>query len=457
VRKSDLPFGSEFSPSQVDLPDLLDLANTHGGDWKAFEAAVRARYFEHHATSDYNRGKLANNCKLGMIAYAIINRDACLTDFGNELWSLRNEPPALYAALGRHILLSLHGLALVQTVLDMQARGESVSLNSLREWLEERGVHFPRGGKHPSIMRLWLEKAGVFMASSWRVDQDRLGELVGADLGEVDVLAGLSAQQKAYLSTLANLADEGPHLSNEIEKLTSATYGVKFDEKNLPKSVLYPLQEAGYITLERGTRVTGRGAKPFFVTPTPKANAEIVLPLLSALEKQVAPELRPLLRKSLAEILSEVDSPDRHARGLALEALAFYLMRLIDLRYVKTRLRGEATGGAEVDLIFEGTRLLFSRWQIQCKNTASVRLDDVAKEVGLTHVLKSNVVVIVSTGAVGSEARNYAQAVMKDSNLHIALMDQSDLRAIRERPTYVVDVLNREAERAMTLKALSLG
>ena len=39
----------------------------------------------------------------------------------------------------------------------------------------------------------------------------------------------------------------------------------KFDEKNLPKQVLYPLQDAGYIQLARGTKSHGRGAKPFWV------------------------------------------------------------------------------------------------------------------------------------------------------------------------------------------------
>ena len=38
--KSDLPFGSEFSPSQIRLPHLLELAHTLGGDWKAFAEAV---------------------------------------------------------------------------------------------------------------------------------------------------------------------------------------------------------------------------------------------------------------------------------------------------------------------------------------------------------------------------------------------------------------------------------
>ncbi len=60
-RKSDLPFGSEFSPSQIDLARAITLAETHGGDWRAFEAAVRAAWFDGHATTDRNRRKLANS------------------------------------------------------------------------------------------------------------------------------------------------------------------------------------------------------------------------------------------------------------------------------------------------------------------------------------------------------------------------------------------------------------
>src|SRR5690554_6204335 len=175
--KSDLPFGSEFSPSQIDLCAVLDLADAHAGDWKAFEVAVMNRYFGRNKTSDYNRRKLANNTKLGMIAYGIIDRDANLTDFGRELRGLCGNPEGLYEALARHILLNLNGAAFVQCIQDMHAAGEQVDLVKLRHWLEERGIHVPRGGKHPSIMRLWLEKAGVF-AQGWRVDEAKLREVM---------------------------------------------------------------------------------------------------------------------------------------------------------------------------------------------------------------------------------------------------------------------------------------
>jgi site-specific DNA-methyltransferase (cytosine-N4-specific) len=455
IRRSDLPFGSEFSPSQIELATVLEFAKQHGGDWKTFEAAIKDRYFIRNQTSEKNKGKLANNTKLGMIAYGLIDRDARLTDFGQKLYGLRRDSAALYCELARHVLLHLHGMTLVQCVQDIVAAGEQVDLIKLREWLEQWGVHFPRGGKHPSMMRLWLEKAGVF-SQGWNVNEQRLKQLIGTASAEFDALASLSREQKVFLKTLANMGGAGPYASNDIEKLTTTTYGLKFNEKNLPKQVLYPLERAGYIKLVRGTKAQGRGAKPFLVSPTAKLVKEVVGPLLEQLEKQTEPGLRGLLRKPLADILSDLNSRDKHVRGLALEALAFKLMRLLDMTYVATRLRGTATGGAEVDLIFESSRLVFSRWQVQCKNTAHVSLDDVAKEVGLTHLLKSNVIVAVGTGDIGPAARRYANKVMTDSNLCIVLLDKHDITAIEMNPATIVDAFNREAAHAMRLKKLEL-
>ena len=151
-----------------------------------------------------------------------------------------------------------------------------------------------------------------------------------------------------------------------------------------------------------------------------------------------------------------MNDTDRYQAGLALEALAFKVMRLLDMTYVATRLRANQTGGAEVDLIFQSARLVFSRWQIQCKNTARVSLDDVAKEVGLTHFLKSNAIVIVTTGQIGAEARRYANRIMTDSNLAIVMLEESDLHAISECPATIVRAFEREARHAMNLKKIEL-
>ncbi|OKL43293.1 restriction endonuclease [Pseudovibrio exalbescens] len=454
MKKSDLPFGSEFSPSQIELRAVLEMAQTHGGDWKSFEEAVRIAYFEDHNTSEYNRKKLANNTKLGMIAYGLIDREANLTDFGQELFMLKDDEVRLYERFAKHILLHLHGMTLVRCIQDMVAAGEIVNLTTLREGLAARGVHYPSGGKHPSMMRLWLSKAGVFVGSRWQVDPFRTEAILGLNPDEFEVLAEFTSEQRAFLRALANTGKIEPQPANEIAKLAAATYGVKFPEKSLPKLVLNALVDSGYIFVEKTT--SGRGAKPFHVAPTKKLIADVVEPLLEQLKGQTDPKLLKLLRTPLSGILDELEDDNRYKAGLALEALAFKIMRLLDMTYVATRLRANQTGGAEVDLVFESARLVFSRWQVQCKNTARVSLDDVAKEVGITHFLKSNVIVIATTGEIGVEARRYANKIMADSNLAIVMLNGADLLEIGDRPTTIIRSFEREARHAMNLKKLEL-
>lgn len=458
---SSLPFGSEFSPSQITLRELLELTASHEGDQTALQAAILKTWFaEHGAGADptraaKNRDTLAMNCRLGLRAYGIIDTKAAFTAFGRELYALRADEKALYDTLAKHILLNLHGMALIQCIRDMMVAGDEVNLTSLREQLAERGVHYPSGGKHPSMMRLWLEKAGVFVGARWQVDDIRLQEVLGTDPEMYRQLAGFTSEQRAFLRALANSGATDPQPANEIVRLATATYGVKFPEKSLPKTVLNALVTAGYITATKTTE--GRGAKPFMVAPTPKLQAELIEPLFDQMKEQTDPKLLELLRKPLVDVLSELTSADRYISGLALEALAFRLMRLLDMDYMATRLRASATGGAEVDLVFQSARLVYSRWQVQCKNTARVSLDDVAKEVGLTAFIKSNVIVIVTTGSVSGEARRYANKIMRDSNLVIVMLDGPDLDRITTNAARIVDVFNREAQAAMKLKQLDLG
>jgi len=461
THRAALPFGSEFSPSQIELRKLLELIETHEGNEKALQGAILAAYFAKHgatgrnaAKAAKNRNTLAMNCRLGLRAYGIIDQSARFTDFGRELFLLRSDEKALYDALARHILLNLHGMALIQCIRDMTTAGEEVNLTSLRAGLAERGIDYPSGGKHPSMMRLWLEKAGVFVGSRWQIDDIRLQEVLGTDPEMYRQLARFTAEQRAFLRALANTGVADAQPANEIARLATATYGVKFPEKSLPKLVLNALAEAGYITATKTTE--GRGAKPFMVAPTPKLVAEIIEPLFDQLKAQTDPKLLDLLRKPLSEILTEMKSEDRYVGGLALEALAFKLMRLLDMDYMATRLRASATGGAEVDLVYQSARLVYSRWQVQCKNTARVSLDDLAKEVGLTAFIKSNVIVIVTTGTVGGEARRYANKIMRDSNLAIVMLDGPDLARITINTAQIVDVFNREAQTAMQLKKLDL-
>ena len=451
----NMPFGSEFSPSQIELPTLLELCKANSGGSADLQASILNRYFSGHGRGDQdNKNKLAMNCRLGLKAYGVIDSDGKITDLGDRLYSLRADEDKLYAEFAKHILINLNGMSFIQCIRDMNIAGEKVTLENLRPACESHGIYYPSGGKHPSIMRLWLEKAGIFKGGKWVIDEDRIKQVLGTD-DTLEILRGLTRYQRYFLMALLNTGVTDFQPANEIAKLTSATYDIRTPEKSLPKVVLLGLRDAGLIEIEKTTE--GRGAKPFLVKPTDKVSREITIPFLEQLKSQVDPKLVELLRKPLSDIIEELNSDDRYISGLALEALAFKLMRLIDLDYVKTRLRGEQTGGAEVDLIFESDRLVFSKWQIQCKNTAHVPLDDIAKEVGLVQLLQSNVIVIVTTGKISTDARKYSNVVMKQTNLCIVMLDGDDIRAIATNPISIIDILNREAKTTKLLKKLDIN
>jgi hypothetical protein len=87
---------------------------------------------------------------------------------------------------------------------------------------------------------------------------------------------------------------------------------------------------------------------------------------------------------------------------------------------------------------------------------ADDELEDIAKEVGLTFYLKSNVIMIITTGRIGKPARDYAIGIMQATNLHIILIEKRDLSQLRLQPTAIVEILDREARNAMQLKELKI-
>ena len=443
-----LPFGSEFSPNQVDLPNLLEICKNHEGNQVHIEKAIIDTFYS-DKTNDVK--KLGNNCFTALSHYKILDDNGVLTEIGSNLYEHRKDNE-LYWIFAKHILLHLNGLLFIECLQDMHLAGDKVTLESMRKPIEKRGLTYPKGGKHPSVMRLWLEKTGL-INKQWKIDSDVLNKILGTE-DKTSILAGLDNFQVAFLKALINSGIKEPQSASNIVKLAQNVYGLDFPEKSLPKLVLNKLVESNLIIVQKTTQ--GRGAKPFLVQLHPDVDPEVILPTLAQLRRRLNKRLLELTRKPLSDILVDIKSKDTYISGLALEALAFKLMQFLDMEYMATRLRGEQTGGAEVDLLFESSRLGYSRWQIQCKNTQKVSLDPVAKEVGLTHFLKSNVILVVTTGDFTSEARKYSNAIMRNSNLNIILLNGQDLEKISQIPAMIIDILNREAKHAMDIKRIEL-
>ncbi len=113
------------------------------------------------------------------------------------------------------------------------------------------------------------------------------------------------------------------------------------------------------------------------------------------------------------------------------------------------------TGGGEVDVIAASDRVVYSRWQIQCKNTKSkVDVDIVAKEVGLTFVTKADVVMFVTTGECTANAVNYANQVTEVSRYYVILLDKHDIARILEDKARIIEILNIKARRVFAKREL---
>jgi len=456
TKKSKIPFGAQFSPNQVDLPVLLQTIHDHKGDRNKITEAIRDAFFAAHAQA--HRWNLADNTVLALRAYELLEEDgATPTALAGELLAIANTPDALYEQFARHILVNLRGIPLVETLEIMQTAGEKITLHTLRKHLEQRGLHVPRGAVHLSSMRLWLAQAGIFDASIkggprlYEVNQLRLKEILGIGLDVIDELTQLNAAQRTFLRALARIAESDPFVANKVADLASTLYAVEYNHKELPKSVLFPLRDLGYIRVIKTT--AGRGAKPYEVSRTPRFHKEISGPILAAAAEKAELVPKEVFEHPLSQILADLKSPNKHVKGKALELLAIYLTRLIDLDFKGWLLRSADLDGIEVGIIANDWRVPFNRWQIQCRNVGRMDMGDIATAMGRSISFKPNVLLSVTTGHFTQQARYYASRAMQLTNFQILLVDARDLSAMISDEKTIEGILRREVGQAKAAKA----
>lgn len=120
MAKSDLPFSGQFTPNQVDLPQLLQIIHEYSGSRIDIQQAIGDRFF---VQKDGKNG-LAENTFLALRAYKLLTDDESHpmpTALADKLLELISNENTLYAHFAKHILLNLHGYDLVQVVQDMQS------------------------------------------------------------------------------------------------------------------------------------------------------------------------------------------------------------------------------------------------------------------------------------------------------------------------------------------------
>ncbi|GEM_PF-4377919 len=244
-KRKGLPFGSQFSPPQVNLPGVLEIIKNNEGSQQNIESAIRSKFFSTHAA--VSQAKLANNTWLSLKDYKIINDKSNFTDIGKKLYDLRNNPEKLYEIFARHILVTLDGLAVIEVIQDMAQSVEQITLESLRKRINERGLYFPAGGTHFSSLRGWLSLAEVFDkdSTSYKIHKNVVERIIGIKQDFIDKIGTFSQEQKAYIKALAALGASDWIPSNDVRSHAEKLYGVSFSEKSLPIKVLFPLRDVG--------------------------------------------------------------------------------------------------------------------------------------------------------------------------------------------------------------------
>jgi site-specific DNA-methyltransferase (cytosine-N4-specific) len=435
----------------MDLKSFLAAIVRHSGDKAMMQRAVWSSPVRTIPSKEKPTRRRASLPLEAARQYGLLDDNYCATDLAKRLVNLENE--ALYAEFARHVLLSCRGLRVVEATLEMKRDGLVVTGDSLAEYLSNQGVRVTIHNTAINSMRLWLEKAGVFEARSWKVDTAKMESLVGLTRTEIAALVGLTEEQQAFVLALCRINPEGPYPAAAVRELAEQILGRLIPRDSLPKRVLHDLTDMGLIEFRsKGTR----GGKSAVLKTTDRFRREMLEEFLEKTAQSLDPLLTAYYIMSPAEIYRDLGARDRGVRGKALEAYAIHVMRLMGFRFLGWRKRAkESTGNAEVDVVMSG---LFgnspTRWQVQCKNTPSgnVDLEDVAKEVGLVSLTKATHILIVANCRYTRAAREFALEVMRATPLTLFLLDWSDFEKIRKSPGALASVLRAQAAEMLRIK-----
>ena len=262
----------------------------------------------------------------------------------------------------------------------------------------------------------------------------------------IAALASFTHKQIAFVKTLCLLEPDGEIRATDVRDHAEVVYGVRFGRASLPKEVLKPLQSAGLIEYETGGTRSGKTSRLWL---TDAFRADILEPFLAITIRTLDTALTAYYRKRPDDTYRDLESDDKYARGLALEAFAIYVMRLLGLQFRAWRRRAQETGYSEVDVLLAGIiGAVPTTWQVQCKNTpgSTIRLEDVAKEVGLLPLTRATHILIFANAEFTQDAREFAHEVMLRSSVTIFLLDKQGFEDIKTNPANISRILRGLAE-----------
>jgi len=465
VEQPKLPSMNEFSPGQLgsnSIRWLLSLVHSASRDANEIRGKIVSEVSGIAKTPDpTERVKRAGNVLSGMHQCGLLKKKGRsitgeLTDIADNILTCETDKEAS-ESFAIHLLQTCYGLELFDVVNVIRSRGESVTKKKINDELRFRGFKVTVNSSDASSIRQWLEVTGI-VDNAWNIDKTALHLLIGATDDTTGKWNSLSRNQRIFLESLSNLQQSNLNSwvsVRLIKSLSELEYGQNvYPEDQLRSKVIEPLVTSGWIETQGTGR--GRGGDSGDVRALPQLT-DIKIKLPVEIVTFIPNELRDKLTKPLPEIFSEMESKDTYIKGLALELFALRITRDIGLLPVGFRKRSSKTQGAEVDIIANGVHLHYSRWLIQCKNTGHIRVDDIAKEVGMAVVLKAHVIAMITTGVITPTVRQYADGLASASALQAVLIDGAVLNKYRSKgPEAIIDHLRDSAYRVLKLKEIQV-
>jgi hypothetical protein len=455
---SDIPVGTQFSPALIDLKEFLLAVSRNTGDRSALQRAIWRPPVHKKRVSVPSSKRTANLPLEAAIQYGLLSQGSYdVTPLGRRLADLPVE--TLYEEFGRHILLRLGGLRVVEGAEQMRRNLDEglaktrVTGDTLAKHLSEERFRVTEHNTAINSLRMWLAEAGIFpkrgsAGELWRVNSTAKRKLQGLSDDAIGILAGFAPEQRAFVEALCRINPIGWYNAAEIRDLAEATFDVHLGRGSLPKEVLEPLRRAGLIEYQTGGT---KGGKATLLRTTDLFDRDVLEVFMKETTKTLDAAVAKYYRTRPADIYAELESPLRHTKGLALEAYAIHIMRLLGLRLIQWRKRDPS--GAEIDAVLAGViGCVPTVWQLQCKNTpnGSVTLEDVSKEVGLISSTSATHVMVVTNGNFTRDARTYALEHMRRNPLTIFLLAKVEFEAIKRSPGELGAILREQAERILT-------
>jgi len=452
-----VPYAQQFSPEQTPLEKLLPILRTNAGKKLSLKKAIAGVFFKGKTDPD----KLAGNTLISLGTFGILHDDN-LTELGKQLVGSQGNVAEAHELLAKQLLINLDAKGIVDTLQEMASAGLDISLQTLPPELKARGYETSSNSSDLSGVLGWLRVAGVL--EGYTVIAPRLASLLGVPEANLGALKTLTREQAAFLRAMVCMNVKNWHSYDAILKYAKNLYPgeVRYNEKEIVKTILVPLKTAGFIDFRKQKKQDestpeGRGGKPADVLPTSKFQSDFADPLLQSLFRSAGyAEMREIRGKSLADIVADVkQTADPHKSGKALEWLAVRLCQLLDLEFMGLRETDvDITGGGEIDAMMHAARLIYSRWQVQCK-VGPITLEAVAKEVGMKDVTLANVILIVSTKKATDAASTYRQKIVSTSNLNIIFVDGLLLEQVIKDNAALLSILRSQAENALAWKKTS--